>query len=143
MVKTTKKTSFGKQQVRALNKMISYFGRTLTHRLQTITTNADGVITAISTSDNTFDGDLQYGLYLDKKLLNAGYVSNGEAVLYVSPDESQASTIDVKKSIIIEGVASDGSVGAWIVDRILEQPNISDDVMHYSFACKRIDNITL
>jgi len=112
------------------------FNKKMTHRKVTETTNNEGAVTARSTSDNSFYGDLQYGMNLDKRLLEAGWVEAGEAVLYVSADEAQASLITPDTSIIIEGVTK-GTYDAWVVIERLSVDQVKGVDVAYVFRCKK------
>lgn len=108
------------------------FARSLTHRLITKTTNNEGHVTATSTADTIFKGDIQSGPELDHALIQAGYVEAGDAVLYVSATESEVANIVAKDSIIIEGTAS-GSHTAWTVVEILHKDYVKGDLISYVF----------
>ena len=119
------------------------FGRPLTHRKITRTTNDFEDVTAESTTDTLFTGDLQFGMYLDTRLVQAGWLQAGDAALYVDPDDSVSSTI-AEGDLIIDGDTSlSGTYSAWEVTALSGEPKVGEPIMHYLFRCKRRDDITV
>jgi hypothetical protein len=118
-----------------LNEVISeIFGRTLTHRRVTRTYDENGHLSAISTTDVTFTGDLQFGLDLDRKYIESGLVEVGDAVLYIHP--TALTTLPEIGTQIVDGYS------VWeIIDQI-EAPELGGVVCHYSYRCKRAVNST-
>ena len=141
MVKSTRYTSLGAQHIRSLKVFLKKFGRTLTLRKKTISVNTEGEVTGITNSDTTFVGDLQFGVFLDPKLVSAGYLSIGEGVLYVNPEDSLS--ISKKDLIIVGNTGKSGTYTAWEVLRNLEAPLIEDDRMHLSYVCVRRDDVVV
>lgn len=112
-----------------LSEALEIFGRSLTLRKKTITTNSFGEITNISTSDTSFTGDLQFGLDLDERYISAGLVEVGEGVLYIHPNA--LSTLPA-----IEDEVIDGSSVWEIVDQV-EAPELEGTVCHLSYRVRR------
>ena len=135
MVRTRSKAG-GVRFKNYMNDLHRKFAKKITHRKVTETINAEGQVTARSTSDNTFYGDLQYGMNLDKRLLEAGWIDAGDAVLYVSAKEAQASLIVPDVSIIIEGTAA-GTYDSWTVISTLSVDEVQDVEVSYVFRCKK------
>ena len=119
-----------------MNDLHKKFAKKITHRLVTETINAEGQITGRSTSDNTFWADLQYGMNLDKRLLEAGWIDAGDAVLYVAAAEAQSSLIVPDVSIIIEGNSS-GTYDSWTVISRLSVDEVQDVECAYVFRCQK------
>lgn len=111
------------------NNMIEIFGKSLTHRVVTRTVDNYGAVTAITTSDTTFTGDLQFGLDLDQKYITTGIVEVGEGVLYIHPEA--LSTLPVPQDQIIDGNS------VWEIVEQIESPELGGTVTHYSYRCKR------
>ena len=107
----------------------NFFGRSLTLRRVTYTYDNFGQISAASTADTTFTGDLQYGIDLDQRYLKSGLVEVGEGILYIHPDE--LSTLPIPEDLII-----DGSHVWELIDRV-EAPELGGTTCHYSFKCRR------
>lgn len=112
-----------------LTDALSIFGKTLTHRIETRTVDAFGVITGISTSDTSFSGDLQFGLSLDQKFISSGIVEVGDGVLYLHPES--LTTLPVPQDQIIDGS------NIWEIVSKIEAPELGGDVTFYTFRCKR------
>ena len=112
------------------------FNKTLTHRLVTETANAEGQVTGRSTADTTFNGDLQYGTQLDKKLLSAGWIEAGDAVLYVAADEAVTSSIVPDVSVIINGSTS-GTYDAWTVTSTMDKDEVKGVIISYVYKCSK------
>ena len=118
------------------------FGKNLTIRRVTETVDAYGQLSNRTTADTGFIGDLQYGVMLDKKLLEAGFVDKGDAILYTF--YGSLTTDPVEEDIIIDGdVDVAGTYGAWEIVEQLEAPELGGAVCHKSFRCKKRDVITL
>jgi hypothetical protein len=113
----------------AVKEALKIFGRTLTLRRITRTKDIFGQLSSISTSDTTFTGDLRFGVNLDQRLIESGYVEVGEAVLYVR--EGELSILPAIQDQIIDGNAK------WeIVDEI-EYPELEGAHVFKSFRCRR------
>lgn len=108
---------------------LAIFGRTLTRRVVTKTVNTFGKLSAISTTDTTFTGDLQFGPDLDQKLITSGFIEVGEGVLYIKHDV----TINLQDQII------DGNAVWEVVDR-LEAPELEGQEIFFALKCRRMPN---
>jgi hypothetical protein len=129
MVKT-RINSHAKTVRDAVNKAITdVFGRNLTLRVVTRTKDDFGQLSAVSTADTSFVGDLQFGLDLDQKYLSSGIVEVGDAVLYVHP--LALSTLPQPQDQVIDGNS------VWEVQDGIESPELGGDVTFYSYKCKR------
>jgi len=116
-----------------LNDAIGIFGtKTLTHRIVTETLDNYGQLSAISNSDTTFTGDLQFYPDVDEKFINTGMINVGEAVLYINPDA--LTTKPVTEDLIVY----DG--GVWAIVSQLEAPELGGETCHYSYKCIRRPN---
>lgn len=125
-----------------LNEVILIFGKTLTWRKNTETVDAFGDLSGLTNADTIFTGDLQYGVYLDERLVKVGAVEFGDAVLYISPDA--LSTYPSHGDLIIDGdTGVVGTYKAWSVVTELENPKLEGTVVHKSFRCQRRDPITV
>ena len=134
MVKT-RISSHAKINRDKLRDAIKIFGKnSLVHRVVTRTADNYGQLSATSTSDTTFTGDLQFGLDLDVKYISTGIVEVGDAILYLHPTE--LSTLPVPKDQIIDGNS------VWEIISQIESPELGGAVTHYSFRCKRRINST-
>lgn len=105
------------------------FGRSLTHRIVTETVDSYGRLTARSTADVTFMGDLQFGLDLDERFISTGMVEVGDAVLYIHPEV--LTTLPEPEDIIVDGNSE------WEIISQIESPELGGAVCHYSYRCKR------
>jgi hypothetical protein len=84
---------------------------------------------AVSTSDTTFEGDLQFGTDLDQRFISTGIVEVGDGVLYLHPLE--LSTLPSPQDLIIDGNA------VWEIVSQLESPELGGTVTFYTYRCKR------
>lgn len=129
MVKT-RVSSHAKINRERLKDAIKIFGKTtLIKRVVTRTADAFGQLSAVSTSDTTFTGDLQFGLDLDSKYISTGVVEVGDAILYLHPTE--LATLPVPRDQIIDGSS------VWEIVSQIESPELGGAVTHYSYRCKR------
>jgi len=133
MVKTriSKHAKINKAKLQTLIDNI--FGRKdLVLRVVSETIDAFGQLTASTTADTTFTGDLQYGPDLDEKFINIGMVDIGDAILYIHPDA--LSTLPKPEDIIVESATS----SKWEIHSQLEAPELGGTVCHYSYRCTRL-----
>jgi|TARA_R100000501_G_C2629718_1_gene124575 Fe2+ transport system protein FeoA len=115
---------------KATKEMIEeVFGRTLTIQVSTRTIDEHGQLSALSTANTTFIGDLQFGRDLDQKMLEMGIVEVGEGVLYIHP--TALTTLPNPQDIIVDG-SSD-----WEIIEQIEAPELGGTVCHYSYRCRR------
>lgn len=112
--------------------MIAIFGRSLTKRTVTRTVDSFGQLSALSTADTSFTGDLQFGLDLDQRFITSGIVEVGDAILYVHP--TALSTLPIPQDQIVDGNS------IWRIISQIESPELGGDVTHYSYRCKRAIN---
>lgn len=105
------------------------FGRSLTLRVVTRTVDAFGQLSTTSTSDTTFQGDLQFGADLDQRYITSGIVEVGEGVLYLHPTE--LSTLPSPQDLIIDGNS------VWEIVDAIESPELGGTVTFYSYRCRR------
>lgn len=112
------------------------FNKTLTHRLVTETANSEGQVTARTTADTTFSGDIQYGSQLDKRLIQAGWIEMGDAILYVAADETVTSSIVPDVSIIINGSTS-GTYDSWTVVETPHKDEVKGVTISYVYKLKK------
>ena len=131
MVKT-RESSHARINKNKLADAISIFGKTLTHRVTTDTVDSFGQLSASTTTDTEFIGDLQFGLDLDQKYVKTGIVEVGDAILYIHPDA--LSTLPVPDDIIVDGDSK------WEILQQIESPELGGTVCHYSYRCKRLIN---
>ena len=132
MVKT-RATSHATINLNALREAFGILGkRTLIHRTQTRTLDEDGIISNITTSDTIFQGDLQFGINLDKRALEMGIVEVGEAILYHYPGD-----LDPRPQPE-DLIVNEGSI--WEVIHEIEAPDLGGSVVHYSYRCRRVPN---
>jgi hypothetical protein len=118
------------------------FGKQMTIRTVTETVDAFGQLSARSTTDTLFIGDLQYGLALDEQLLKSGFVEHGDGVLYIYP--TALTTDPTEQDIIIEGNTSEaGTYTSWEVIEQIESPELGGVNCHKSFRCKKRDDVTV
>jgi len=108
---------------------IDIFGRTLTIRVTTRTVDNFGQLSATSTTDTSFTGDLQFGLDLDQRFVSAGVVEVGEGILYIHP--TALSTLPNPQDQIIDGNS------VWEIINQIESPELGGTVCHYSYRCRR------
>ena len=123
-------TSLAKRYRTAL-RQLDRFESSLTRSKITQTTDSMGRVTAVSKVDTSFDGDLQYGTFLDKNLIEAGWVEQGDAVLYVR-DNCNVSDFSEGDNI------TDGGSIEWEITGEIEDPKIGGLVIHKVFKCKRV-----
>lgn len=129
---------------RTADRAIKIFGKEMTHRLSSETLDANGRLTAKSSSDNTFKGDLQYGPKIDRLYARDGVIDVGDGVLFVSANDGQAASIVPGLSIVIEGSVSGVAYRSWEVVTIIDSPTIGGpDVSHYEFRVVRRNEVTL
>tara|TARA_Y100000034_G_scaffold95237_1_gene115583 strand:- start:22562 stop:22972 length:411 start_codon:yes stop_codon:yes gene_type:complete len=115
---------------KATKEMIEeVFGRTLTIQVSTRTIDEHGQLSALSTANTAFIGDLQFGRDLDQKMLEMGIVEVGEGVLYIHP--TALTTLPNPQDIIVDG-SSD-----WEIIEQIEAPELGGTVCHYSYRCRR------
>lgn len=115
--------------------MIKIFGsKTLKHRIVTRTIDAFGQLSAVSTADTTFTGDLQFGLDLDSKYITTGLIEVGDAILYLHPTE--LATLPLPRDQIVDGNS------IWEIVAQVESAELGGGVTHYSYRCKRRINST-
>jgi len=110
-------------------------GKTLSRRTVTRTVDSfSGKITAVSNADEDFTGDLQYGLDLDQRFVNAGIVEVGDAILYTEFDA--LSPLPEPQEIIVDGNSQ------WEILQQIESPEVNGSVTFFAYRCKRriIDN---
>ena len=112
-----------------LDEFMNKFGRSLTLRRVTKTIDNFGQLSAISTADTTFTGDLQFGLDIDQRFIDTGIVEVGDGVLYIHP--STLTTLPVPQDQIIDGNA------IWEIVSQIESPELGGVVCFYSYRCKR------
>ena len=116
---------------RKLTEAIKIFGKTtLALRKVTETVDAFGQLTASSTADTTFTGDLQFGLDIDERFIKTGMVDVGDAVLYIHPDA--LSTLPTPEDIVVDDTNSE-----WRIHSQIESPELDGTVCHYSYRCTR------
>ena len=85
-----------------MTSALEIFGRkNLVLRVVTRTADAFGQLSSTSTSDTTFQGDLQFGMDLDERFITTGQVEIGEGVLYLHPTE--LSTLPTTEDLIVDG----------------------------------------
>lgn len=141
MVKT-RNTSFGQKGIQAMDASINRFGKQMTHRKVTTTTDENGRITASSNSDATFKGDLQYGPKIDRMYATTGTIEVGNGILFISASETQNDLIEPKESVIIEGISA-GAHDSWSVESLLDAPEIDGGVQVYKmFRVVRREQVT-
>lgn len=129
---------------KTMDRAIQIFGKTMTHRLKTETKDANGRLTASSTSDSSFKGDLQYGPKIDRMYARDGVIDVGDAVLFVSANDGQAASISPGVSIVIEGATSGVAYRSWEVTQVINSPTIGGpDIAHFEFRCVRRNLVTL
>ena len=114
---------------RLLTSALAIFGRSLTIRVVTRTIDSFGQLSAYSTSDTTFTGDLQFGLDLDQRFVESGVIEVGDGVLYIHP--TALTTLPIPQDQIIDGNS------VWEIVKQIESPELGGDVTHYSYRCKR------
>jgi len=112
-----------------VNSAMEIFGRTLTLRTGTRTLDAFGQLSAITSSDTTFTGDLQFGLDLDQRFISTGVVEVGEAVLYLSA--TALTTLPIPQDQIVDGDS------VWEILDQIEAPELGGDSTFYTFRCRR------
>ena len=109
------------------------FGRKdLVLRVVTETVDAFGQLTARSTADTIFTGDLQYGPDLDERFIKIGMVDIGDAILYIYPDA--LATLPKPEDLIVESATN----SKWEIHSQLEAPELGGTVCHYSYRCTRL-----
>ena len=121
--------SHAKINRKLITEAIKIFGRTLSKRTVTRTVDSFGQLSALTTADVTFQGDLQFGLDLDQRFLEAGIVEVGDGVLYIHP--TALSTLPIPQDQIIDGNS------VWEIIKGIESPELGGNVTHYSYRCKR------
>ncbi len=109
----------------------SFFGnKSLVLRKVTESIDAFGNLSAApTTTDTTFTGDLQFGLDLDQRYLDAGIVEVGDGVLYIHPDA--LSTLPVPQDLVIDGN------DVWRILERIEAPDLGGTAVFFSYRCKR------
>jgi len=112
-----------------LTKAINIFGKTLSIRVATRTVDNFGQLSSISTADTTFKGDLQFGVDVDQKLIESGFVEVGEGVLYIHP--TALTTLPVEQDLIIDGSSE------WEIVEQLEAPELEGASTFFSYKCRR------
>ena len=115
MVKTALQ-SHAKINRKLITEAIKIFGRTLSKRTVTRTVDSFGQLSALTTADVTFQGDLQFGLDLDQRFLEAGIVEVGDGVLYIHP--TALSTLPIPQDQIIDGNS------VWEIIKGIESPEL-------------------
>jgi|TARA_R100000501_G_C2582433_1_gene85201 hypothetical protein len=130
MVKTRVSTHAKINRLAIKTAITDIFGRTLTLRRVTRTVDAFGQLSARTTSDTSFIGDLQFGLDLDQRYISSGIVEVGEAVLFTSPDA--LSTLPKPQDRIVDGSR------LWEIMDIIEAPQLGGTTVHYSYRCRRL-----
>jgi len=113
-------------------EIIKRFGKTLSLKVVTTTIDDFGQLLSESSSTSSFKGDLQFGLDLDPRFIQIGYVEVGDAVLYIHPD---AVSIDLAKRNVIVDSSSE-----WEIKSRIEAPELGGVDCHYSYRCVRIPN---
>lgn len=108
---------------------LEIFGRTLTLIRRERDIDINGKLKGITTTQTTFLGDLQYGEKLSRNLVEAGYVTQGGAVLYI-----KATSPDPLPNL--GDVITDGK-NVWRVSRVIEGPELGPDTVFYSYGCER------
>ena len=113
-----------------LNSAISIFGKkTLAIRKFTRTVDAFGQLSALSSADTTFTGDLQFGLDLDQRFITTGIVEVGDGVLYIHP--TALTVLPVPQDMVVDGSS------LWEIHSQIESPELDGSVTHYSYRCRR------
>jgi hypothetical protein len=114
---------------------LAIFGKkTLVLRVVTRTVDAFGQLSATTTADTTFTGDLQFGLDLDQRYLSSGLVEVGEGVLYLHPTE--LSTLPLPQNQVIDGNS------VWEILDQIESPELNGTVTFYTYRCRRRINVS-
>ena len=126
MVTTRTEKKHSRVNRETMTRVLNIFGKTLTRRTITRTVDNFGQLSAVTTSDTTFLGDLQFGLDLDQKFITSGYVEVGDAVLYAMYDQT----------ILLQDQIIDGSA-VWEVISVLEAPDVEGNKVFYTYRCKR------
>jgi hypothetical protein len=117
-----------------LTTAMNIFGRTLTIRVVTRTIDNFGQLSASSTADTSFTGDLQFGVDLDQRYISSGVVEVGEGVLYIHPQA--LSTLPLPQDQIVDGNS------IWEIVSQIESPELGGVVTHYSYRCRRRINVS-
>lgn len=113
-----------------ITSAIAIFGKkTLALRVLTRTVDAFGQLSASSSADTTFTGDLQFGLDIDQRFITSGIVEVGEGVLYIHP--SALSTLPSPQNQVVDGSS------VWEIISQIESPELGGAVTHYSYRCRR------
>ena len=114
-----------------LERALDIFGKSLTLQRVTETIDNFGQLSAISTANSTFRGDLQFGLDLDQRHIQSGFVEVGDAILYIHPTESGLSSLPSLQDLVIDGNS------VWRIEDQIESPELDGTTTHISFRCKR------
>ena len=112
---------------RKFPEYLSLMGRNdITLNTATETTDADGKITAYSTSSSTVTGDLQFVTFQDKQLLEMGVVNVGDGIIYFLYSTS-AKDFDI---VVVDSVT-------WELVKQLEAETVEGNLVYQGWACKR------
>jgi len=138
------RVSLGAQLNRdTMTSAVNRFGKSMTNRLFTETKDANGRVTARTSTDTVFVGDIQFGPKIDRIYAVHGSISVGQGVLYVSANDSEGANITPTKSFIIEGAIA-GTFDAWeVLEQIRTPTYAGPDITHYEFRCVRRNTVTL
>lgn len=115
----------------------------MTHRKETETIDPNGKLTARSATNTVFKGDLQYGPKIDKMYATSGTIDTGDGLLFVAPNDDQASLITPRISVIVEGTTSGSTYAAWEVIGLINAPEVQGSVDHYLFHVRKVTPVTL
>jgi len=112
-----------------LTRAIKIFGKTLIIRRSTRTVDNFGQLSSISTADTSFKGDLQFGIDVDQKLIEVGFIEVGEGILYIHP--LALAILPTEQDIIVDGSAE------WEIIEEIQSPELEGATTHHNYRCRR------
>ena len=128
---TDKNVSF---LLRATNKIFDLWGKDYTVLRQGRTINQFGELTEVTETTIKVKGDLQYGPYLDQKLVEAGIVNQGEAVFYYILGSADLDLQDIVYD------AENKNEGRFQIVEFIETGDWTGISTHIGARCIRIGN---
>ena len=114
----------------SFDKMMELFGRKdIILYQKNETKDAQGNVTALTWTESTITGDLQYGPELDKALVNAGWIQEGQAMFYCNYG------YDIDEEDYIK-VGSNN----WTFTKKFRNPRLGASVIHQEWVLNRRAN---
>lgn len=128
MVTTRGNSSFADLQRSKSAEWFENYGRNdITYISKTVTTNASGRTSSVTTSTTTITGDLQFDFKLISEYIRLGQAQKGDGIFYTS----YSNTINEQDEIEVDGIR-------WRLYSQVEGEQTKGETIYQGWLCRRI-----